>query len=211
MTKTKSGFTIVELLIVVVIIAILAAITIVAYNGLQDRANRTSQIQAATQIAKRINAAVVSDGLNVGSGGLPYCVPGTAKDTDSDGIADCSGGGTQRVAKATADSLFAAAKITGLQFPDTVIANNNNTKSYGIQITYGSAVYGVDGVHQPFFLYFTIKGIDQDCGSGYSVGGKAGNDNINSPLTALTYKKNYSSNYGGNTICAYTISMPQNS
>lgn len=35
----KSGFTIVELLIVIVVIGILAAITIVAYNGVQDRAN----------------------------------------------------------------------------------------------------------------------------------------------------------------------------
>ena len=33
------GFTIVELLIVVVVIAILATITIVAYNGIQNRAN----------------------------------------------------------------------------------------------------------------------------------------------------------------------------
>ena len=35
----KSGFTIVELLIVVVVIAILAAISIVAYAGIQNRAN----------------------------------------------------------------------------------------------------------------------------------------------------------------------------
>ncbi|MCA9336117.1 prepilin-type N-terminal cleavage/methylation domain-containing protein, partial [Candidatus Saccharibacteria bacterium] len=33
----KTGFTIVELLIVIVVIAILAAITIVAYNGIQQR------------------------------------------------------------------------------------------------------------------------------------------------------------------------------
>lgn len=37
------GFTIVELLIVIVVIGILAAITIVAYNGVQQRANNTAR------------------------------------------------------------------------------------------------------------------------------------------------------------------------
>lgn len=36
--RSQSGFTIVELLIVIVVIAILAAITIAAYNGIQQRA-----------------------------------------------------------------------------------------------------------------------------------------------------------------------------
>lgn len=38
----KSGFTIVELLIVIVVIGILAAITLVAYNGIRQRATETS-------------------------------------------------------------------------------------------------------------------------------------------------------------------------
>lgn len=38
MNKKAHGFTIVELLIAIVVIAILAAITIVAYSGIQDRA-----------------------------------------------------------------------------------------------------------------------------------------------------------------------------
>ena len=37
--KQQTGFTIVELLIVIVVIAILAAITIVAYNGIKNGAN----------------------------------------------------------------------------------------------------------------------------------------------------------------------------
>ena len=52
----KSGFTIVELLIVVVVIAILAAITIVAYNGIQNRAKVSSLQSSASQANKKLLA-----------------------------------------------------------------------------------------------------------------------------------------------------------
>ncbi len=51
-----SGFTIVELLIVIVVIAILATITIVAYNGVKDTANVASAQNAAEQADKKILA-----------------------------------------------------------------------------------------------------------------------------------------------------------
>ena len=54
-TKAK-GFTIVELLIVVVIIAILAAITIVAYNGIQNRAKASSAQSLANTVVKKAEA-----------------------------------------------------------------------------------------------------------------------------------------------------------
>jgi prepilin-type N-terminal cleavage/methylation domain-containing protein len=54
--KKDKGFTLVELLIVIVVIAILAAITIVAYNGIQQRAHTTAQKTAAENLAKKIEA-----------------------------------------------------------------------------------------------------------------------------------------------------------
>lgn len=53
-TNSRSGFTIVELLIVIVVIAILAAITIVAYNGIQSRAKTSSAQSAAVNLDKKI-------------------------------------------------------------------------------------------------------------------------------------------------------------
>lgn len=53
MRKTTSGFTIVELLIVIVVIAILAAISIVAYNGIQNRGKTSAAQSAATNAIKK--------------------------------------------------------------------------------------------------------------------------------------------------------------
>lgn len=50
--KRQGGFTIVELLIVIVIIAILAAFVIVSYNGLQQRAENSKTV-AAVQAYKK--------------------------------------------------------------------------------------------------------------------------------------------------------------
>ncbi|MBH2007404.1 type II secretion system protein [Candidatus Saccharibacteria bacterium] len=55
--KDQKGFTIVELLIVIVVIGILAAITIVAFNGVQNRGKTSSSESAANTIVKKAEAA----------------------------------------------------------------------------------------------------------------------------------------------------------
>ncbi|MEO8691409.1 MAG: prepilin-type N-terminal cleavage/methylation domain-containing protein, partial [Candidatus Saccharimonas sp.] len=67
LSRRSPAFTIVELLIVIVIIAILATITIVAYNGITSRAHVSSLKSDLTngsnllEIAKTINGTYPSD------------------------------------------------------------------------------------------------------------------------------------------------------
>jgi len=80
--KNSQGFTIVELLIVIVVIAILAAVTIVAYNGVSNRAKAAAAQSAVSQAAKKIMSyasinndqfpATLSDGGVADNGGMVF-------------------------------------------------------------------------------------------------------------------------------------------
>lgn len=114
----KSGFTIVELLIVVVVIAILAAITVVAYTNIQHRARASEASSALVQAKKQLglyrvdnggypttgNLAVAgisdSDKLQYTSDGTTYCMTATSgnvsyktTNTDNPAPGGCAGHG----------------------------------------------------------------------------------------------------------------------
>lgn len=64
LSKNKqNGFTIVELLIVVVVIAILAAITIVSFNGIQTRAKNVQLVSAVNEYTKGLLAYEAAKGV----------------------------------------------------------------------------------------------------------------------------------------------------
>ena len=71
MIRSKSGFTIVELLIVIVVIAILAAITIVAYSGIQSRAKDSKRQEDLANVQRALEI------YHATNGGYPACTGGT--------------------------------------------------------------------------------------------------------------------------------------
>lgn len=63
---SRSGFTIVELLVVIVVIGILASITIVSYSGITQRANTTSAQSTAQIVVQKAEV------YNAEIGNYPY-------------------------------------------------------------------------------------------------------------------------------------------
>ena len=128
------GFTIVELLIVIVVIAILATITIVSYNGIQQRAQNVATISAVSQTKQLLMVY----GASIGD------YPSTS--------AAClnSGCGSRN---ATYDANIA--KI-GTQ----AVASSQSSLS----LDYGGSARMVDGLNIPVLLIYYLQGTSQDCG-----------------------------------------------
>ena len=146
--QTKSrGFTIVELLIVIVVIAILAAITIVAYNGIQNRA-KTSAGQAGTNVLIKKVAA-----FNTVNSAYPsYCqlitnslVPtGTAPVAPATGVGSCAAGGANAGGESKLDntaSYMLATDNIGAGYTQAVSNNNAIIGYYLCGTNTGANIY----------------------------------------------------------------------
>ena len=86
-TITRRGFTIVELLVVIVVIAILAAITVVSYNGIQARAEKAKTLSAVRGFQQALATYKILEG------GYPttatYCLGSGYTDHTGDSVPDC--------------------------------------------------------------------------------------------------------------------------
>ena len=67
--NNKKGFTIVELVIVIAVIAILAGVLIPTFAGIVDKANKSAAQQEATALYKEAYALDLADGVHDGKEG----------------------------------------------------------------------------------------------------------------------------------------------
>lgn len=136
---SKSGFTIVELLIVVVVIAILAAISMVAYTGIQNRARAAEVSSALVQAKKQLDLYKIDNGsypttgnlavagvpdsggiLQYTSDGSSFCITATsgnisykASNTDNPAPGGCAGHGQGGMAAVTNMAVNPSAETAG--------------------------------------------------------------------------------------------------
>ncbi len=181
MKDSRSGFTIVELLVVIVIIAILAAITIVAFSGFTMRAHNTARIQSAQNMMKAAKAYIAANGpedyiakVNTNTN---YCL--------GKGFEDLNISGTSKAcwvmkgpelyilsnsALDTAIDTISSPSVAG--FPKISVSDLTPGTTYEMTAPYmitltGSPDYSVDGVigkYGQIVLY--LDGVNQDCGFG---------------------------------------------
>ncbi len=125
MKKVQQGFTLIELMIVVAIIGILAAVAIPAYSNYTKKAKFTEVINAVAPIKQAIDECVQSQGLAAGavtgcaagSNGVPTAMPAGTGYVFSIGLTTDSG-----VITAKATAALDAAQPTYILTP-TVDAN----------------------------------------------------------------------------------------
>lgn len=142
----KKGFTIVELLIVVVVIAILAAITVVAYNGIQERAWNSRVVANANTMQKALMIYQGENGSYPDYSGIAsneqVCLGGGYPDKNSDGIGDCV---------VAADGVVHASQVSAADDPLAEII--------GSQPTLGDGPYLQRPRASPDNQYFVISGV----------------------------------------------------
>jgi len=202
--NNKSGFTIVELLIVIVVIAILAAISIVAYNGIQQRANNAQRIAAAQQWIKDIKAYVSTNGSYPSSQAQMYCI-GTSNPTDLDANPDVDCGLSNNVKHDSAQTTIFNQGISTIStlpnFPGKAVDFGTFKAAGMLYRSYDTFDPTGKNIANYPTLTFALEGANQDCGVGPLATSFSGGD-----FAQATGK--YSLSQGNGTGCRVMLVDP---
>ncbi len=154
MKKNASGFTIVELLIVIVVIGILAAITIVAYNGIQTRAENIKTISGTKEYIKIIEAYRVQFNDLPQDPSATYVYLGEGYNASQGCVTNTSG--VSAASQSTAFNNELKKVVSTLPSMSTKILDmGNGQKAAGAFYGYGAK-----------FIVYVLSGANQPCSAG---------------------------------------------
>lgn len=151
MKKNTSGFTIVELLIVIVVIGILTAITIVAYNGIQNRASDSTVAADIASIRKSLELAKVDLGhypQSMSEFPSDFKFSKSAYDATGNNIYYITDGITDRYAFGLRSKSLKGYIVTSTGVQENVAVGATSTAT-AIGATWGSATYQRQGFNPP--------------------------------------------------------------
>lgn len=163
MKRSASGFTIVELLIVIVVIGILAAITLVTYNGFIKHARNMATISTTRAYVKSLAMYLIENG-NYPTVNSTICLGGTYKDYSGDGVGDC--GYVYQTYRGSVNQTFAEQMkpYMGSQLPDvsTQEIQSFNDVMVGAFLNKWDEMT-LDGQPNPYYIMYNLEGANQDC------------------------------------------------
>ena len=170
------GFTIVELLIVIVVIAILAAVTIIAYNGIQQRSTNSNVQTAVTQVIKLVNGYLSTES------GFPH----TSRSCAVESV--CYYGGLNSVNATFRTNITKVGSLPG-GVPTWSTTYGGVLYDYVASRTYNGSPSSV------VVMYF-LQGANQNCGREVTNG-------LTSPMS--TSANPYTQAVGATTFCVAPI------
>jgi prepilin-type N-terminal cleavage/methylation domain-containing protein len=209
--QKQAGFTIIELLIVIVVIGILAAITVVAYNGIQKRANNISRIASARNAVNLVRSYMTVTGAYPLAAGGGRCI-GTGFPNDK-----CWG--IDSATPAVVDPAFNAklapyGTAPHLTTPSVYI---KDWVDYGFWHGLGPAYHWsstrlVDGALKQAVIVYFLDGIGVDCGLSDIIrpvgGGDWPSSTVNNEIDTTMPRYTVSDPAGEGTYCVVSLPTP---
>lgn len=166
----QPGFTIVELLIVIVIIGVLVGITVTAYGGIQQRSRNVTRIQAAEDLRKIVESSYIS------GGGLPFaqygarnCASDDLPDINNDGTKDCGEVANPQKPATYSQTLIDRFKLIARKLPQgQPITTWSPNVFYGPILAYYPG-WKIAAQYKPVILEYWLEGAQQSCTVGKPI------------------------------------------